>query len=341
MNVAEFWAPWEVTVDSFDGIQDEVYRIFEKWSERGRTFAWRGQMDAAWPLHSSLYRRLSWSTAGAVPKESDLAAQEREILADVHRWGLHMGEYGRLSVMNQLAMLQHYGSPTRLIDITFNPWIGLWFAVQSRSIDQTSPQPDVRVFAFDVTDRLINERDAELREWEDGLQVPWPRPVPQNAGTAAAASYRQWVTTAYAWRPPRFHPRLAAQNGAFLLGGVPSTGVMVWPKTSSAADGKWSIDEVRQATSVSMRVHKLGAEAGGPQSDAMYTIRIAAGAVEEIRRRLEELFGYRPLSIYPDYPGFSDFGTPGLRRTPPPTGVLRQAPRADRVPVLAARRMGV
>ena len=59
-----------------------------------------------------------------------------------------------------------------------------------------------------------------------------------------------------------------------------------------------------------MRVHKLGAEAGGPQADAMYTIRIAAEAVPEIRRQLQRLFGYEPLTLYPDYPGFADFGTP-------------------------------
>lgn len=45
--------------------------------------------------------------------------------------------------------------------------------------------------------------------------------------------------------------------------------------------------------------------------------RISASAVPAIRRRLQELFGYEPLTMYPDYPGFADYGTPRLRRTPP------------------------
>jgi len=315
LDVNEFWAPWEACVDSFEGVQAQVYGVFEKWSQRGSTFAWRGQVDAAWPLHSSLFRRLSWS-AGTPRGEKELADAEREILIDVHRWGLHMGEYGRLSVMNQLAMLQHFGAPTRLIDITFNPWIGLWFAVQERR-DGNSAPCDVRLFAFDVTKRLVNERGPEMRSWEDDVHVPWPRPVAPRAGKKERDEYRQWVTTAYAWRPPRFHPRLAAQNGGFLLGGVPTTSAMSWPKTTRPGDGKWAIDEVRQATSVPIRVHKLGAEAGGPQADAMYTIRIAADAVADTRRQLQRLFGYEPLALYPDFPGFADFGTPKLRRTPP------------------------
>lgn len=316
MDVNAFWAPWEVVVDSFEDVEAQIYGVFEKWSPRGSDFAWRGQVDASRPLHSSLFRRLSWSSSLGSPKEIELASAEKEILADAHRWGLHMGAYGRLSVMNQLAMLQHFGAPTRLIDITFNPWIGLWFAVRERRVERAAPC-DVRLFAFDVTNRLINDRDPEMRAWEDDIHVPWPRAVSPTADPKKRKAYREWVSTTFAWRPPRFHPRLAAQNGGFLLGGVPSAGVMFWPRSTLASDGKWPIDEVRQATSVPMRVHKLGAEAGGPQGDAMYTIRIAAHAVSDIRRQLQRLFGYEPLALFPDFPGFADFGTPKLRRTPP------------------------
>ena len=321
IDATQFWAPWEITADSFEQVQESVYGVFEKWSERGAVFAWRGQVDASWSLHSSLYRRMLWSSAQAgPPTEASVAETERQILANVHRWGLHMGEYGRLSVLNQLAMLQHYGAPTRLIDITFNPWIGLWFAVQQRQADSANAQPDVRLFAFDVTSRLINERGPDLRGWEDDLHIPWPRPV--SSADDEWQAYRDWITSAYAWSPARFHPRLAAQNGGFLLGGVPSTGVIVWPKTTSPDSERWTIDDVRRATSVAMRVHKIAPAAGGPQADAMYTIRIRAAAVPAIRERLQERFGYQPATIYPDFPGFADFGTPTLRRTPPPGGVL-------------------
>jgi len=317
MGVDQFWAPWEVVVENYGEASDRIHDVFSKWSKRGRVLAWRGQTDASWPLHSPLYRRLLWSSGGSgAPQEADLATAERRILADVHRWGLHMGAYGRLSVMGQLAVLQHFGAPTRLIDITFNPWIGMWFAVHPRTEADGEPA-DARLFVFDVTDRLISEKDEEHRFWEDDLHVPWPRPAGPKSKRKERDRYREWSTSVLAWRPPQFHPRLSAQNGGFLLGGVPATGVVVWPKTTSPTSDRWSIAEVRQATSVSMRVHKLGAEGGGPSADAMYTIRIRAEAIAGVRKCLDDLFGYRQSTLFPDYAGFADFGTPYLRTTLP------------------------
>jgi hypothetical protein len=319
VNVEEFWAPWEAEASSFDEVSDLIYGLFDKWSKKGRVFAWRGQTDASWPLHSSLYRRLCWSSSSPFsPQEVDMAQAERRILADLHRWGLHMGEYGRLSVMGQLAVLQHYGAPTRLIDVTFNPWIGLWFAVEDKPADDgVTADVDVRLFAIDVTDRLINERDESHRVWEDNLHFPWPNPTGPKASPKDRRMYRAWITDVLAWRPPHFHPRIAAQNGGFLLGGVPATGAVVWPRSTISGDGVWPIDDVRRATSVPLRVHKLGAEAGGPSADAMFTIRIKARAVAETRKRLQELCGYQHSTIYPDYIGFAAFGTPQLRAAPP------------------------
>ncbi|MDA3936037.1 MAG: FRG domain-containing protein [Actinomycetota bacterium] len=317
-DATAFWQPWEREAASFDELSDLVYDVFEKWSERGHRFAWRGQPDARWSLHSSLYRRLMWSSGGSVPEEIDVATEEREILAELHRWGLHHGEFGRLSVLNQHAVLQHYGAPTRLIDITFNPWIGIWFAVQERRKNGDAlPVMDARLFALDVTDRLTNEKGDECRFWEDDLRIPWPKPAGTQSTQKERDAYKAWITEVQAWMPPRFHPRLAAQNGGFIFGGVPATGAIVWPKSTQPRDGRWPIEEVRKFTSVPMRVHKLATEAGGPSEKAMYTIRIKADAVEEIRLRLEKLFGYQPSTIYPDYTGFADFGTPELKTAPP------------------------
>ena len=77
MDIAVFWSPWEVTVDSFADAEEQIYGVFEKWSKRGSVFAWRGQLDASWPLHSSLYRRVLWSSNSTeAPKESDVATAE-------------------------------------------------------------------------------------------------------------------------------------------------------------------------------------------------------------------------------------------------------------------------
>ena len=68
-------------------------------------------------------------------EESHLAKLEGDVLADAHRWGLHYLERAHLPILYELAMLQHFGSPTRMLDITFNPLVALYFAVEEQRDD--------------------------------------------------------------------------------------------------------------------------------------------------------------------------------------------------------------
>lgn len=315
MDVDAFFAPWESEISDFDEINKKLTDLFERWvDESGRTFAWRGVVDASWPLHSSLYRRLLWtdSTTDA-PDEPSLAQTEQQVLASVHRWGLHNGERGRLSILAQLATLQHFGAPTRLIDVTLNAYIGLWFAVQpvfASGLPEDGSEIDGRLFAIDITNRIINERE-DRRDWEDQLHRPWKE--------TNDAWQRAWCGEALAWKPPAFEARIAAQNGAFLFGGVPRTNLgITWPKTT-ASSPRWKQDEVRRCVSVPLRFHKADPVAGGVPTEKgqpAYTFRIKASAKTEIRERLKTLFGYKYSTIYPDFPGFAEFAEPHLRSAP-------------------------
>lgn len=309
MNPDDFWTPWEEPVSSFDQALNFIHGIFDDWTGQQRLFAWRGQVDATWPLHSSLYRRLLW-TKGTTLEEPELQDEEAKLLADAHRWGLHMGPYGRLSILDQLASLQHYGAPTRLIDITFNPLIGLWFAVEARwdNGHQKPDEEDGRLFAIDVTHRLINE-DDQHRHWEDALRRPWPR---VTAGNPAP----EWTTHVHAWRPARFDQRIAAQNGGFLLGGVPTTQNGNNWRTAPQDQTHWSIEDVRQSTSIALRPHLLIRNAGRPPQDPVYTLRIKHSAKQEIRERLQRLYGYQASTLYPDYTGFAQFACSHLKTRP-------------------------
>lgn len=299
-----FYAPWESTIDGFSQIDELLTRLSERWLGQGRQFAWRGVVDADFALHSSLYRRLLWKRqadgVAAPPSEVALARAESDILAEAHRWGLHNGTHGRLSVLNQLAALQHFGAPTRLIDVTLNAYIGLWFAVEKQD------DRDGRLFAIDITSKLINEQQ-DLRDWEDRIDRPW-----------TDLSEERWTGETFAWKPPPFERRIAAQNGAFLFAGVPRTrpGFQV-PKRPGQRT--WPRDDVRRATSLPLRLHKADPRAGGVSSGGApaYTFRVTADAKASIRQRLEALFGYSHRTMYPDWPGFATHGT-ALPTFPPP-----------------------
>jgi hypothetical protein len=314
MSAAEFFQPWESTFTSFDEIAGRLTTLFERWVKVDkRLFAWRGVVDASWPLHSSLYRRTLWtSNAAKAPDEAALLRREGEVLTSVHQWGLHDGDRGRLSVLAQLATIQHFGAPTRLLDVTMNAYIGLWFAVQPVFQDglPVSAEPDGRLFAIDITNRLINEDDAK-RDWEDATHRPWKNDD--------ADWRKEWCSQTWAWRPPAFERRIAAQNGAFLFGGVPRTGIgLAWPKSPRTGGGSWPVDDVRRCVSLPLRFHVAEPRAGGVSAGGQpsYTFRITADAKPEIRDRLRTLFGYQHSTIYPDYPGFAAFAVPHLKIRP-------------------------
>jgi hypothetical protein len=304
-GVDAFWKPWESEISGFSAINDLITRLSKKWGKAERQFAWRGVVNASWPLHSSLYRRLWWKyqQEGRTIPPTEEAAYEAEstMLADAHRWGLHNGERGRLSILSQLATLQHFGAPTRLIDVTLNAYIGLWFAVEK------DDAIDGRLFAIDITSKLINET-VDRREWEDALHRPW-----------TALSQTDWSTATFAWKPPPFEARIAAQNGAFLFGGVPITQPgFQFKKAPKGNAGYWTREQVHKCTSLGLKMHKADPKAGGvPKTGSpAYTFRIAAKAKPEIRARLEAMFGYSYKTIYPDFPGFASFGT-SLPSQPP------------------------
>ncbi len=305
MTPAEFWAPWEgVALADFLTVDTFVRSLGERFP--GRTFAWRGVVNAEWALHSSLYRRLLWTLRKASPSaqppgEIELKDYEAVITRDARRWGLHSGPRGRLSFLEFLATLQHFKAPTRLIDVTFNPYMALFFAVEASSVHDAT---DGRLFAIDVTERLINDHeDPTLREWEHKFEPPW------------AGGAQDWTSAAYAWRPAGFDRRIAAQHGGFLLAGVPDTTAGQWPKEPTATAARWTIHETREAVSVPLRVHKVDSRTRTPDQPS-YTVRVAAAAKPAIRRVLENTFSLNYASVYPDVAGFAEYGTPQLRREP-------------------------
>lgn len=312
MPASFFWEPFETVINDYGDLVKAIDGILDKAKAENRQFAWRGQVNAGWALHSSLYRRLKL-TCGSNPNELKFSAEEQEILANLHRWGLHNTQSrGRLSVLNQLAVLQHFGAPTRLIDVSFNAWVGVFFAVEQKWSNAvlSNELDDARLFAIDVTNKLINEQ-ADRRDWEDAYSRPWTDKSRINS--------KEWTTSFLAWKPPSLDARISAQNGGFILGGVPSsTGPnntrFQFPRSADFKEGWLPIDVGRGACSLALRAHKFSAITGAMPNSACYTFRISAAAKQDIRRRLELMFGYKHSTIYPDYTGFSDFAVSHLKR---------------------------
>ena len=214
-------------------------------------------------------------------------------------------------MLNQLAILQHFGAPTRLIDITFNAWVALWFATEHLGQPEND-EADGRIFCIDISQKSINE-NVEFRDWEDSLHRPW-----KNLDAA------YWGSHVYAWKPANIDARIASQNGAFLVGGVPTSSKcersinkdstysqstntpQQFRKSGKAEDGFWKIGEVRKSTSIAIRPHVFN-KASDTSNGSCFTFVISSKIKSEIRNRLDKQFGYSHRVIYPDYTGFARY----------------------------------
>ncbi len=294
-----FFDPWESVAEDWKSCLGLIEKISYVSTEK-RVLVWRGVTDAKYALHSSLYRHLT-ATKGSPPTESQMVKAELKLLeASRDRW-----RFGNLSALEILAHVQHYGGHTRFIDVTFNPLIALWFAVEQKpdQAGNANPETDGRLLAFDAT-----RRSLKLDDFWGGRELPWSHLQPKEWGMQLPS----------VWRPPSYNERISAQNSAFLVGGVPSVRSGANAKYRKAPGdgqkaGTWAIDEVRAATSVSLSMNTTS-RIVQDRATPTFTIRISAQAKKEIRRALSTRFGITHASMYPDLQGLAIFGYRGLQQ---------------------------
>lgn len=335
MTISEFWSNYEAIANSYEELHNRISSISNMAKKQGRVIVWRGQINSDWPLTSKLYREFK-KTKPRRMTEKAFSKIEQEILVELRRWGLHSQKSGgRLSVLSQLAMLQHFGTPTRMIDITFNALVGAFFATEYSEYEE---KKDGRLFAIDITDRLINENKS-LRDWEDSLDTPWSdsfkkRQFHTVKGTEIIVDEDEyinnwdyeWTSHYYAWKPPALDARIAAQNGGFIFGGIVGSvmreGYINYTKKqiqgsfqianpNAKSDGKdWlSIDKTRVLTCLAIKPQSIPSSSmRSNTNNAVYSIKISSDAKGEIREHLNNIYGYTHANIYPDFPGFSSHG---------------------------------
>lgn len=289
----EFFSPWEHSAGGWDECLKEINDLI-KLVGPSRELVWRGVSDSSYALHSSLYRRFMGRSSHP-PEEKDLVLFEAALLERSRkRW-----RFDDLTALETLAHIQHYGGPTRLLDVSYNPLVALWFAVEEQrdELGNAKVDKDGRLFAFDATDRRIDlDSTWGKRElpWTQRPNSTWNRGLP------------------VIWRPPSYNVRIPAQNSAFLIGGVPRVGsgenskYRKGPGDGSQA-GTWTIDQVRRATSVVLSMSSLDRT---PQilAKPTFTVRIRGNSKREVRQALEEYYGFNASTIYPDLYGLARYG---------------------------------
>ena len=193
----------------------------ESWSQildflRGlddRRWLFRGQANSEWPLSTTLDRATADASTdiGTQQFSYDPLSCEQHLLLEFQR---QAHEYesdlpSKNNLVDWYCLMQHYGAPTRLLDWTRSPYIGLYFAIEAPPPSPTHSA----LWALDskwlqrVSDKLLGINCP------GEFEVPFeqPRVLALNELLEQKSSRRGVALV----NPVRAHKRLIAQQGLF------------------------------------------------------------------------------------------------------------------------------
>lgn len=207
----------EIRVQSWNELNDALYA--ESWQEPlGRfrsTYVFRGQSDASHDLKTSLARMSGPESAGTL---------EGHLLRAFRRYA-HRYAHGDDTVWNWLALAQHHGLPTRLLDWTYSPFVALHFA----TAEPVHSDSDGAVWCVNYvrTNESLPTALSELREAE-GADVFTAEMLARAAKTLSEYDTLSDEPFIAFFEPPSLDERIVNQFALFSLLSDPAAAADEW-----------------------------------------------------------------------------------------------------------------
>ena len=239
----------EIRVESWPALQEQLFA--DSWQEGLRrfrsSFAFRGRNDAGEDLRTSLIRL-----------GGDVRAIETPLLRSFRRYA-QLEAVPADSAWNWLALAQHHGLPTRLLDWTYSPLVALHFATASlQQFDR-----DGVVWMLDYQ-RAQHEAPLKLRRLlEDNAMDVFSGELLAEA-VAGLAELEDIADDDYVvfLEPPALNPRIVNQYSLFSLLSRPDVRLDEWLASRShlarrvivPAALKWEVRDKLDQANVTERV---------------------------------------------------------------------------------------
>lgn len=281
---------------------NDYLKIIEQASVNGSLF-FRGQLEKYNGFPPTVARNV-----GFLVNENNIIKETIENRAD---------EFKELDTpLKKLAKMQHYGIPTRLVDLTTNPLVALYFAVED--VEDESPGD---IFIFDEDGFSTNSREARLLSLLPHLAY---RDL-NNIVLEYKKQYNEMITQEevlniidrpifieYSNELEITNPRLKRQEGTFLI------------CTNKLVDDRIT-DEL-----ISLENYQ-----------PIEVIRIPFEYKNEIKQRLDSEFNINFINEYPELIPYSDYIKNKYKILPTSKEVQYSIVRVQDVSTAAARRASI
>jgi hypothetical protein len=237
------------------GILGALYA--ESWNARlGRfrsRFAYRGVSTQTGALETSL-ARLAAGTRNVVPIELGLLRGFRKYA--------QLDASGADTIWHWLALAQHAGLPSRLLDWTYSPLVALHFA--TARIEDFDSDGEVWCVDFARVNKLLPRRLRQLLDAEQSEALT----VDMLAEFRTLSDFDRLGRSSFVVfvEPPTIHQRLAAQHGLFSLMPGPTARLDHWlagrpdvyRRVAVPAAAKWEIRDKLDQANINERVLQGG-----------------------------------------------------------------------------------
>jgi hypothetical protein len=195
---------------------EDLWRLGHRLTE-GRRNLYRGEASAKHRLHSTLDRQAHLPIRGSVVVES--ARVEELVFRSFQREAHHYLSAEELpkddDPMEWLAVMRHYGAPTRLLDWSYSFWISLFFAAAGARNEPAAVWVIDDEWAQAVaTDTLRKKSNGALAMHANDLHCQ--RMETFNHVYVQESEAHPFVQKQNSWRR---NARLLAQQGCFLCPG--------------------------------------------------------------------------------------------------------------------------
>jgi hypothetical protein len=258
----------DIRVTSWNDLNEHLYA--SSWNPAlGRhrtTFAFRGMPDVAYDLKTSLMHL-----------GEDFANNEGHLLRNFRKYA-QPAAVPADSVWNWLALAQHHGLPSRLLDWTYSPYVALHFA--TKDVEQYDTDGIVWCVNYRHTIQLL---PASLQEvlTEEGAEVFTEEMLSRAARTLTEFDRLAAEAFVVFFEPPSLDARIVNQFALFSMMSSPTEMLDAWltrhpdlcRRVIIPAELKWEVRDKLDQANITERVLFPGLDGLSRWLKRYYTMR--------------------------------------------------------------------